>query len=146
MVYALGLQTIPLTIDTPIFDIPMKLGKLVVNNFDQKFFGMMPLKKALAASRNIPAVKMFFALGGEEKLKPYLQRLGMKHLSDTRKYGYSMALGAGEVPMMELAQAYAHLSTLGKPAYMNPILKITGPNGEILYEKKPTFMPRILEK
>lgn len=63
MIYALGFAKLPLTIDTPIYDIPFSVGNDTPNNADGKFDGALPLKKALGYSRNIPAVKMFLALG-----------------------------------------------------------------------------------
>ena len=75
-----------LTIDTPIYDIFFKAGKDTPNNADGKFDGMLPLKKALGFSRNIPAVKMFFAVGGEAVVKPYLQSLGLSGIKNTIEY------------------------------------------------------------
>lgn len=51
-------------------------------------------------------------------------------------YGYPLAIGAGEVQMLELANAYAHLSASGRPAVIDPILEIRSPDGSILYKKK----------
>ncbi len=135
-IYANLLQTVPSSIDTPIFDTPIKVGGLTPNNAEGKFKGIIPLKNALAHSRNIPAVRAYLAWGQEEKIKPFLQRLGLTSLRTNHPYGYSLALGAGEVPMLELAQAYTHLSALGKPAQINPILEIRDPSGKIIYTKQ----------
>ena len=47
--------------------------------------------------------------------------------------------------MIELANMYAHLSALGKPGVLNPILEITTSDGSVLYkkpdEKQPQFIP-----
>ena len=88
LVYALGFDKLPLTIDTPIYDILFRAGKDTPNNFD----GMLPLKKALGFSRNIPAVKMFFAVGGEDVVKPFLQSLGLSGIKNNISYGYPLAL------------------------------------------------------
>lgn len=135
LIYALGFEKLPLTLDTPIYDILFKAGKDTPNNADGKFDGLLPLKKALGFSRNIPAVKMFFALGGEGVAKPYLQRLGLSWIKNEIEYGYPLALGAGEVSMLELAEAYSHLST-ATPARINPILEIRTSNWELLYSKE----------
>ena len=60
-IYANLLQNVPSTIDTPMFDIPLQLGGLRPNNADSSFKGIIPLKNALAFSRNIPAVKAYLA-------------------------------------------------------------------------------------
>jgi membrane peptidoglycan carboxypeptidase len=54
----------------------------------------MPLRKALGYSRNIPAVKMYFSVGEEKALKPFLKDLGISTLIDNHEYGYPLALGA----------------------------------------------------
>lgn len=75
LIYALALEKLPLTIDTPIYDIPFKIGADQPNDADDRFEGLLPLKKALGHSRNIPAAKVFTALGGEVVAKPFLKSL-----------------------------------------------------------------------
>ncbi len=132
-VYAIGLEKLPLTLDTPIFDIPFKIGPDNPNNADDKFDGMLPLRKALGRSRNIPAVKMITALGGEVVVKPFLKQLGLHWVDPNVEYGYTLALGAAELPMLEMANAYAHLST-NTPGVINPILEIRARDGSLLYQ------------
>jgi penicillin-binding protein 1C len=75
LIYSLALERLPLTLDTPIFDIPFKIGVDEPNNADNGFEGLLPLKRALGHSRNVPASKTFLALGGEVVAKPFLQKL-----------------------------------------------------------------------
>ncbi|MCX6823160.1 MAG: transglycosylase domain-containing protein [candidate division SR1 bacterium] len=133
-VYALGLEKLPLTLDTPIFDIPFQIGPDKPNDADDRFEGMLPLRQALGHSRNIPAAKMITALGGETVVKPFLHQLGLSGVSDNIEYGYTLALGAAEIPMMEMANAYSHLST-DTPGIINPILEIRSRDGSLLYER-----------
>lgn len=37
LIYAYALQALPLTLDTPIYDIPLRIGGLTPNNADGKF-------------------------------------------------------------------------------------------------------------
>lgn len=124
-----------MTIDTPIYDIPFKVGQDEPSNADSKFSGVLPLRLALGMSRNIPAVKMYLAVGGEDVAKPYLQSLGMSGILDSIHYGYPLALGAGETTMLELASAYSHLTT-ETPGELNPILEIKANDGSLLYQKE----------
>lgn len=133
-IYALALETLPLTLDTPIFDIPFQIGKDKPNNADDSFEWLLPLKLALGHSRNIPSAKMITALWWELVAKPFLQKLWLSGVSDNIEYGYTLALGAAEVTMMEMANGYAHLST-DTPAEINPILEIRTSDGSILYQK-----------
>jgi membrane peptidoglycan carboxypeptidase len=96
---------------------------------------LLPIKYALGHSRNIPSVKLFEAIGGEEVVKPYFQQLGLSGILTNRDYGYPLALGAGEVTMLELAEAYAYLTT-STPADLNPILEITSADGFLIYQKE----------
>lgn len=144
LIYALGFEKLPLTIDTPVYDIPFKAGKDMPSNADGKFDGLLPLKKALGFSRNIPAVKMFFALGGESVAKPFLQKLGLMGIKNDIEYGYPLALGAGEVSMLELANAYSHLST-PTPGVMNPILEIKTTDGSIIYTKEVAQQENVIK-
>lgn len=134
-IYALWFEKLPLTIDTPIFDIPFQIGPDRPNNADDGFSGLLPARLALGNSRNIPSAKMFLALGGEEVAKPYLMSLGLSGIQKNIEYGYTLALGAGEVSMLELANAYMHLST-ATPAIIDPILEIRSRDGSLIYQKK----------
>lgn len=137
LLYALGFIKLPLTIDSPIYDIPMTIAGNKPANADGKFNGLMSIKAALAASRNLPAIKMFLMVGGENPFKEFLQKLWVSSLTmDKEIYGYPLAIGAGEIPLFQMVQAYTHLSAWGKPAKLNPILEINGPNGDVLYKKK----------
>jgi len=135
LIYALWFEKLPLTLDTPIYDIEFKAGKDTPHNADGAFEWPIPLKKALWFSRNIPAVKMFLALGWEEVAKPFLQSLGLDWIKDNIEYWYPLALGAWEVSMLQMAEAYSNLSR-ENPAKLNPILEIKNNNWEILYKKE----------
>lgn len=136
LVYAYGFMKLPLAIDTPIYDIPFKIGNDQPNNNDAAYEGLLPLRKALGYSRNIPAIKMYFAVGGQDEIIPYMNSIGINSFDTKKDYGYPLAIGAGELSMLELANAYMHLSSVnGAPAKINPILEVTGPDGNILYQK-----------
>lgn len=134
-IYALGFQLLPLTLDSPMFDIPFKIGKDEPNNADGKFSWLLPLKYALAHSRNIPATKMILALWGEAIAKPFLRDLWLVWVKDTVEYWYTLALWAAEVTMLDLANAYTHLS-INEPAEINPILEIRSRDGSLIYQKE----------
>lgn len=60
LIYARAFENNKLSTDTPIFDVEMDFGNYKPKNFDGEFAGPMTLRTALASSRNIPAIKMFF--------------------------------------------------------------------------------------
>jgi 1A family penicillin-binding protein len=120
---------------TIIFDVPTNFGKYAPKNFDKKFKGPITLKQALAESRNIPAVKVFY-LAFPEKVIELAQKSGMTYLNDWRKYGLSMALGTAEVKMSDLIRFYGALANDGKLVSQTLILKIIQ-DKKIVYEYGP---------
>ena len=135
LLYALWFLKLPLTIDTPIFDLAFSVSGKYPHNADGWYEGLLPLRLALWHSRNIPSVKMFLAVGGESVVKPFFQSLWLKSVLDDIAYWYSLSLGAAEVPMLELASAYSHLTTV-TPATIDPILQITTYDGTVIYQKQ----------
>lgn len=133
-IYAFAIIQKGFTLDTPIFDIPFKIGENTPNNADGKFLGMMSLKKSLAYSRNISAIKMYFAAGQEEPIKDFLSTIWI-NLSKKINYWYPLAIWAWEVKMYELAKAFSHLSAAGQPTVIDPILEIRWPDGTLIYKK-----------
>jgi len=145
LIYAIWFEKIWLTTETPIYDIPFKIWKDQPNNADGKFYGILPLRNALAYSRNIPAIKVFLWFGGEDVAKPILQKMWMTSLIDEHKYWYPMALWAWEIDLLELASAYMHLSARGKPAEINPILEIRTKDGALVYQKEVKQQEEVLK-
>ncbi|USN56101.1 MAG: hypothetical protein H6765_05095 [Candidatus Peribacteria bacterium] len=93
LLYALGFTNLALTIDSPIYDIKMAVGGNSPQNADGQFEGLIPLKYALAHSRNIPAIKMFFSVGGETPFKDFLYKLGITSLDmENEHYGYPLSI------------------------------------------------------
>jgi membrane peptidoglycan carboxypeptidase len=92
----------------------------------------------LASSLNIPAVRTLQKVGIENTLN-LANRLGITSLSDPQSYDLSLALGGGQISLLQLSTAYASLANGG---YFNPseaILDIRDADGNLLYtqEKEP---------
>jgi membrane carboxypeptidase/penicillin-binding protein PbpC len=134
-----------LSIDSPIYDIRMKIGEDEPNNADGWFWWLTTIRQALAGSRNIPAIKMFFSVGGENAVKSFLSSLGIRDLEGWAKfYGYPLSIWASEMKMIDLTNAYMHLSALGKPAKINPILEIRWPDNSLLYKKEVALQEQVI--
>lgn len=144
LVYALWFEKLAITTDSPIYDIKFTIGNNTPENADGGYRWLMAIKNALAASRNIPAIKMFFSAGGEDAVKAFLKETGLTSLQDDRQYGYPLAIGAWEVPMIEMANAYMHLSAMWKPATINPISQIRAADGSLLYKKQVKTQKQII--
>ena len=102
-------------------------------NYCDCFNGPMPVRVALASSRNIPAVKMLAVNGVPETIRK-LNSFGITTLSDSGDYGLSLTLGGGAIKLLELTNAYAILGNLGKEVSPVVILKVTDSSGKIIEE------------
>ena len=136
------------TPESPIYDTELKIADRwnTFNNFDGKFLWLLPIKKALPYSRNIPAAKMYYLWWWETKVKSFLQSIWLNTLSNKIYYGYPLAIWAAEVRMLDLAQAYSHLSNIDNAVKINPILEIKWPNWSIIYKKENCTMKQIIPK
>lgn len=112
-IYALALDQGLIHPHSILADTPTALGAYNPENFDNRFLGPITVQDALIRSRNIPAVKMT-ALLKQPSLYDFLAQAGIAGLKSEQHYGLSLALGGGEVTMLELAQLYALLRNQGK--------------------------------
>ncbi|MFB9245815.1 penicillin-binding protein 1C [Massilia antarctica] len=98
--------------DSPL-EIATAAGPYVPQNYDRQFKGWVSTRTSLASSLNVPAVRML-QLAGLERFHARLRALGMASLSEPAEfYGYSLALGSGDVSLLELANAYRTLANGG---------------------------------
>ena len=116
-VYELALERLGFTAATVLPDVelflPGKDGDYRPNNYDGRYHGPVRLREALANSYNIPAVWTADALGAGRVLAR-LGELGLTSLGeDAEHYGAAIALGDGEVRLLDLADAYATLARGG---------------------------------
>jgi membrane peptidoglycan carboxypeptidase len=135
VVYAAALQRgwTPATIiwDTPV-TYPAGDGTVYApRNYDNAFHGPQRLRMALANSLNIPAVRTLEYVGIENFVS-LAHRMGITTLNDPQRYGLPLALGAGEVRLIDLTAVYNTLRNGGRYRPPAAILKITNARGETL--------------
>ena len=104
-------------------------------NFDSKFKGPMMLKNALAESRNIPAVKVLYLASIADTIAT-ARSMGITTLKDTKNYGLSLVLGAGEVKLVDMVSAYGTFATNGIHYNSTGILRVEDQSGKVLEEYK----------
>lgn len=105
----------------------------VPTNYDNRERGLVTVRRALANSLNIPAVRAMQTIGIPAFLN-MAQRLGITTLMRP-DYGLSLSLGAGEIPLVEMTGAFGVLANQGR--YMPPvtILKIVDSTGTVRCEQ-----------
>jgi len=145
-IYAWWFINNPFTIDQPILDSSISFGNYKPNNADWSFQWLMSAKNALAWSRNIPSIKMYFAWWEEQKIIPFLNNIWLNSLDVNHNYWYSLSLWWWEVKYIELAQAYNDLSNLWEHIKINPIVQIRDNKGKIIYDKNFNLTQRTEER
>ncbi|MFA7301518.1 MAG: transglycosylase domain-containing protein [Candidatus Shapirobacteria bacterium] len=103
-------------------------------NYNGKSMGKVTLKTALASSLNIPSVKLLNE-NGISNMIDLAELMGITTWKDRSRFGLSLALGAGEVKMVEMAEAYSTFSQLGTRVVINPINEINNYLSETVYKK-----------
>lgn len=103
---------------TLINDVPLTgrvgNGMHKFRNYSNIHYGPVTLRDALANSLNVPAIKTIQFVGVENSLI-LLKKLGFSHLDrGAGIYEEGLALGNGEVSLLELVRAYAILANKGK--------------------------------
>ena len=103
------------------------------NNYNDTYAnGPITMGAAIAYSDNIYAVKTDIFLG-EDGLVNMANRLGIQ--SDLEAVP-SLALGTGEISMLEMVAAYSTFANMGYQVKSHFITKVTDKDGNILYEFK----------
>ena len=137
--YALGLNNgfTPATIidDSPITFTSFNGPSYSPVNYDGKFHGKMSLRIALANSINIPAIKVLSKVG-IQNMVDLGKKMGITTWGNPSNYGLAITLGSAEVKMIDMTQVYGVLANSGARVDLNPILKVTDSQGNILEEKK----------
>jgi penicillin-binding protein 1C len=88
-------------------------GLYIPQNYDRQFKGWISVRTALAASLNVPAVRALVMVS-PEGFFAQLRALGMPLRESGGYYGYSLALGSPEVPLLQLTNAYRALANGGR--------------------------------
>jgi len=91
-------------------------------NYDERFHGPVRLRDALGSSLNVPAVWATEEIGVPEVLGR-LRALGLGLDRGDDWYGPAIALGDGEVTLLELANAYA---TVARGGTWRPVRAVRG--------------------
>ncbi|XZG70643.1 penicillin-binding protein 1C [Chitinibacteraceae bacterium HSL-7] len=99
--------------DRPV-DLATAGGLYAPQNYSNDFKGLVSVRSALGSSLNIPAVRAITMVGADA-LRDRLALLGFSTLNeDGDYYGYSLALGAADIRLYDLAHAYRTLARGGQ--------------------------------
>jgi 1A family penicillin-binding protein len=141
------------TPDTVVFDVPTEFSSLcnpdgtpilpgnadkcyMPDNYDLKFVGPISFRDAIAQSRNVPSIKVFYLAGMKDTLQ-LAKDMGIQSLTNINQYGLTLVLGGGEVSPLDMTSAYSVFANSGERNPYTGILKIEDENGNLIesYQK-----------
>lgn len=102
-------------------------------NYGGNFSGAMTVRNALARSVNLVCVRITMDIG-THFIDAYMRKLGLT--ADIQKF-YSMALGANDVYLSDMARAYGVFANGGMLPKTYFVRKIVDPSGKVIEENKP---------
>jgi membrane peptidoglycan carboxypeptidase len=155
-----------ITAATMTYDIPIQFDNggqpYTPVNIDRQYHGPVSVRDALGSSYNVPPVQLMNLIG----LGPIIRtahHLGINSLNQATDYGLALALGSGEVSLMDLTYVYDVFNMggymVGMPVHkgegapgfrtLNPaaILRIEDSSGRVLWqygEETNTFQRRLV--
>ena len=110
-------------------------------NYDGKFEGAMPLKTALAKSKNMVSIRVLQSTGAKFA-QNWITRFGFE--ADKHPAYLTMALGAGSVTPLQMASGFSVFANGGY--HVNPLLitRITDNRGRVLQQSAPPVIDEAL--
>ena len=115
--YAQAIAERRLTAASLVEDSPAQIttagGLYIPQNYDRQFKGWVSVRTALAASLNVPAVRTLVMVT-PDAFHRQLGAVGLPLRESGDYFGYSLALGSPEVPLLHLTNAFRTLANGGR--------------------------------
>jgi len=125
-----GMSPMDTILDSPV-SFPSAQGQWSPQNYDHKFEGVITLRRALAQSRNVPAVKLLSQFGVEKGIE-YVRKFGVT--SPNLAPYLPLALGSAEITLLEMTSAYSVFPNDGVRILPRFIKRVTDYVGEVREE------------
>lgn len=135
----------------PFLDVPTTFenmaGQKVYKpvNYDGKFRGPMPLRKALGNSINVTAVKALKIVGIPAMMEQ-ARKMGITTFNRPEGYGLALTLGGGETKLLEMTGAFSVFAAQGIFRPPEALLEVRDSEGKILYKWVDNGGERVLSK
>lgn len=125
-----------LTPMSKVLDVPTSFGTsggkpYIPRNYDGSSHGLITIRKALAGSLNVPAVRTLVTIGVDPVVNT-AHNLGIT--SPLKNCGLSLVLGGCEVKLVDHVGAFAVLANGGKGKGATPFNRIEDKHGTVLEE------------
>jgi penicillin-binding protein 1A len=132
-----GLTPSTILVDSPvIFDDPVLQKIWKPTNYEDRFYGPITMREALAFSRNVATVKLLEQIGVSTAID-FARRVG---IASPLANDLSLALGSSGVGLLELTAALAVFAAEGQRVEPVGLRSVTDHGGTVLahYEPSPT--------
>ena len=113
-------------------------------NYDGKEHGFVSARDSLASSLNVPAVLTLQSIGVEDVIA-LANQLGVESLQEPQQYDLSLALGGGEMSLLELSRAYAAFANGGGFTGTTLILDVYDADGNLLYAPERLLAQQVID-
>jgi penicillin-binding protein 1A len=130
-----------MTPDDTILDAPISIGNWHPSNFERRYAGEVTLEEALAQSINTASVRLLLKSGGPRAVAATAARLG---IADKLPNNASLALGTGEVGLLELTAAYAPFFNGGNRVTPFGLPQMEKPPTVVITPEEANMMARML--
>ncbi len=128
-----GIGPFDTILDAPV-SFPTSSGLWAPHDYDDKFEGEITLLRALAESRNVPAVKLLAKVGINNVIK-LCRRFG---ITSDLVPNLPLALGASDLTLLEHTSAFSTFPDDGVHIAPREILRVTDYNGRLIDEFPPS--------
>ena len=118
-------------VDDSSAQIATSSGLYIPQNYDRQFKGWVSVRTALAASLNVPAVRALVMVT-PDAFHRQLTAVGLPLRESGDYFGYSLALGSPEVPLLHLTNAFRTLANGGRASAV-----------AVAADAKPLFTPAL---
>ncbi|MEO1416082.1 MAG: transglycosylase domain-containing protein [Bacteroidota bacterium] len=116
-------------------------GNWSPENADAHYGGQYSMRGALTHSVNVVAVSLLMQMGAE-KVVDMAHKLGIEGEIPPVP---SIALGTADVSLKEMVGVYAAIVNKGQQPQLTSILRIEGPEGELIYEHEPVPAKTVMQ-
>ncbi len=144
ILYATAFNDNLISPSTIVWDLPVrytvaKVQTYIPANYDLKFHGPVTIRTAFSNSYNVPAIKVIDAVG-PDRVAQIGRDMGLTSLTDQPGYyNLPLTLGANEVTLLDLTNAYHTLANQGIYSPYRYVLKVEDAAGNALdlYPEEP---------
>lgn len=117
-----------------VSDEKLRVGSWKPKNSDGRYYGKMPLRRALYLSRNLVSIRLLQSVGIGEA-RQFLSQFGLRKAK--LPSNLTLALGTGQVLPVQMATAYATFANGGHRVQPYFIDSIYNTKGDLIYLANP---------